>query len=106
MKRTKIQQTKTGEPTESPENKIKKAIKEKQTQFYREVLLSKNSKEIGKVIHRIINPNMSTLQDDPFVLNKFFNKTAERLVGQNATTDYDILSRIDSLTSSHDSFNL
>ena len=35
-----------------------------------------------------------------------FNKTAERLVKQNATTDDVILSQIDSLTSSHDSFKL
>ena len=41
---------------------------------------------------------MSTLQTDPSALNEYFNKTAERLVGQNATTD-DVLSHIDSLTS-------
>ena len=45
--------------------KIKKAVKEKKTQFYRKVLSSKNSKEIWKVIHRILNPNMSTLQLHP-----------------------------------------
>ena len=85
-------------------NKIKKAIKEKKTQFYRKVLSSKNSKEIWKVIYRILNPNMNTLHADPSALNVFFNKTAERLVGQNARTDDDILSHIDSLTRSHDSF--
>ena len=87
-------------------NKIKKVIKEKKTQFYRKVLTSKNSKEIWKVIHRILNTNMSTLQIDPSALNEFLNKTAERLTGQNATTDDVILSYIDSLTSSHDSFKL
>ena len=87
-------------------NKIKKAIKEKRTQFYRKVLSSKNSKEIWKVIHRILNTNMNTLHADPSALNVFFNKTAERLVGQNAATDDDILSYIDSLTSSHDSLKL
>ena len=87
-------------------NKIKKAIKEKKTQFYRKVLSSKNNKEIWKVIHRILNPNMNTLHSDPSALNVFFNKTAERLVGQNATTDDNILSHIDSLTSNHDSFKL
>ena len=79
-------------------NKIKEAIKDKKTQFYRKVLSSKNSKEIWKVIHRILNPNMSTLQTDPSALNEYFNKTAERLVGQNAATD-DVLSHINSLTS-------
>ena len=87
-------------------NKIKKAIKEKKTQFYRKVLSSKNNKEIWKVIHRILNPNMSTLQADPSVLNEFFNKTAERLVRQNATTDGIILSHIDLLTSGHNSLKL
>ena len=87
-------------------NKIKKVIKEKKIQFYGKVLSSKNSKEIWKVTHRIVNPNMSTLQADPSALNEFFNKTAERLVTQNATTDGVILSHIDSLTSRHDSFKL
>ena len=87
-------------------NKIKKMIKEKKTQFYRKVLSSKNSKEIWKVIYRILNANMSTLQIDPSALNEFLNKTAERLVGQNATTDDVILSHIDSLTSRHGSFKL
>ena len=36
-------------------NKIKKEIKEKKTQFYRNVLYSKNSKEICKLIHCILN---------------------------------------------------
>ena len=106
MKRTKIQQTKTGKPTESPETKSKKRSKKKKLNSIEKVLSSKNSKKIWKVIHRILNPNMSTLQADPSALNELFNKTAERLVGQNATTDDDILSHIDSLTSSHDSFKL
>ena len=49
---------------------------------------------------------MSTLHADPSALNEFFNKTAERLVMQNATTDGVILSHIDSLTSSNDSLGL
>ena len=64
------------------------------------------SKEIWKVINRIPNPNMSTLQADPSALNEFFNKTAKRFVRQNATIDGLILSHIDSLTSNHDSFKL
>ena len=45
-------------------------------------------------------------KNEVFHLNVFFKKKAERFVGQNATTDDDILSHIDSLTSSHDSFKL
>ena len=49
---------------------------------------------------------MSTLQADPSALNEFFNKTAERLVMRNVTTDGVILSHIDSLTSCHDRLEL
>ena len=49
---------------------------------------------------------MSTLQADPSPLDEYFNKTAERPAEQNATTDDVILSHIDSLISSHDSFKL
>ena len=49
---------------------------------------------------------MSKLQADPSAIIEFFNKTAERIVGQNATNDDVILSHIDSVTSSYDSFNL
>ena len=87
-------------------NKIKKVIREKKTQFYRKTLSSRNSKEIWKVIYRILVLNTSTLQADPFALNEFFNKMAERLFGQNATTDDVMLSKIDSFTGSHDSFKL
>ena len=48
---------------------------------------------------------MSALQADPSALNEFFNKMAERLVGQNAITD-DIISDLDLATSSHNSFKL
>ena len=47
---------------------------------------------------------MNTLQADTSALNEL--TTAERGVMQNATTDRVILSHIDSLTSSHDSFKL
>ena len=49
---------------------------------------------------------MSTLQTDSSALNEFFCKTAERLVGQNATTDDVILSHTDSLAGTHDNFKL
>ena len=40
-----------------------------------------------EVIHRILSPNPKTLKVDPEKLNKFFNKTAERLVGKRKTDD-------------------
>ena len=106
MKRTKMQQTKTGEPTESPETKSRKRSKKKKLNSTETFYLQKPAKKIWKVIHRILNPNMNTLQADTSALNEFFNKTAERHAMQNGTTDGVILSHIDSLTSSHDSFKL
>ena len=106
MKGTKIQQTKTGTTTESPETKSKKRSKKRKLNSAEKFYLQKNSKEIWKVIHCILNPNMSTLQADPSALNEFFNKTAESLVMKNVTTDGVILSHIDLLTSSHGSFKL
>ena len=97
-----VLQIKTGESTESPGTKSKKRSKKRKLNSTEKLYLPKNSKEIWKVIHGILNPNISTLQVDPSALNK----TAERLVGQNGTTDDVILSHIDSLTSRHDSFKL
>ena len=49
---------------------------------------------------------MSTLQADPYALNEFFNKMAERLVEKNATSHDVVLSDIDLLTSSHGSYKI
>ena len=64
------------------------------------------TEKIFTVIHRILNPNMNRLQADPSALNQFFNKTAERLVRENATNDDVILSYIDSRTNNPNRFKL
>ena len=46
---------------------------------------SKTKNDIRKVIHRILSPNPKTLKIDPEKLNKFFKKTAERLVRKRKT---------------------
>ena len=46
---------------------------------------------------------MNMLRADPSALNEFFNKTAERLVGENVKV---ILSLIDLLTNNPNSFKL
>ena len=106
MKRTKMQQKKTGEPTKSPETKSRKRSTKKKLNSTETFYLQKPAKKNWKVIHRILNLNMNTLQANTSAPNEFFNKTAERHAMQNATTDGVILSHIDSFTSSHDSFKL
>ena len=54
-------------------NKLKKKIKDTKTAFYNKILTSKNSKEIWKIVHRILNPSDKTLQADTKELNKYFN---------------------------------
>ena len=56
-------------------NKLKKKIKDTKAAFYKKILISKNSKEIWKIIHRILNPSNKTLEADTNGLNKFFNDT-------------------------------
>ena len=55
MKPTKIQQTKIGETTESPETKSKKRSKKTKLNSTEKFYVQKNSREIWKVIHRILN---------------------------------------------------
>lgn len=47
---------------------------------------------------------MNTHQASSSSLNKFFSKTADRLVGENAISNYVILSHIDSLANNFNSF--
>ena len=41
----------------SARNKLKKKNKWHKTAFYKKILTSKNSKEIWKIVHRIVNPS-------------------------------------------------
>ena len=69
---TNTPQTKTFKTSKTSEIKLTNHQK-KTTYFYRNILSSKNSKELQKVIHHILSPNENTLKADPTVLNKFFN---------------------------------
>ena len=51
-------------------NKLKKKIKETKTEFYKKILTSKNSKEIWKIAHSILNPSDKTLAADTNELNR------------------------------------
>ena len=60
-------------------NKLKKKIKDTKATFYKIILTSQNSKEIWKIVHRILNPSDKTLEADTNELNKCFNQTGKRL---------------------------
>ena len=60
-------------------NKLKKKIKDTKTEFYKKILTSKNSKEIWKIVHRILSPSDKTLEADTNELNQYFNETGKRL---------------------------
>ena len=48
--------------------------------FYKKILTSKNTKEIWKIVHRILNFSEKTLNADTNELSKYFNQTATRLI--------------------------
>ena len=101
-----IQAPQSWEKFRAIRNKIKKVIREKKASFYKKVFQSKNKNLIWKVIHRILSPNPKTLKVDPEKLNKFFNKTAERLVGKRQTDNASLQSYISSLKDKSNRFNL
>ena len=60
-------------------NKLKEKIQDTKTAFYKKILISKNSKEIWKIVHRILNPSDKTLEADTNELNQHFKETGKRL---------------------------
>ena len=60
-------------------NKLKEKIQDIKTAFYKEILTLKNSKEIWKIVHRILSPSDKTLEADTNELNQYFNETGKRL---------------------------
>ena len=69
------------------------------------MLSSKKSKEVWKVIHRILHPNPQGITMQPDKLNNFFASTAERTIGINThhVDDYaSIINLIQSLPANVD----
>ena len=58
---------------------------------------SKNTKDIWKVVHHILNPKCTTLEGKVNDINKFFNNTTERVTGKEAVKTSDIYRTITSL---------
>ena len=67
------------------------------TSFYKNILNSKNMKDIWKVIYRILNPKSTTLEGNVNDINKFFNNTAARVTGKEPVKMSDIYHTITSL---------
>ena len=57
---------------------LKSQNKETKAPFYQKILTSKNSKEIWKVIYRIIRPNESTSKAERKEPSKCFNETTKK----------------------------
>ena len=53
-------------------------------------MTSKNTKDVWKVIHRILNPKNTTLEGNVNDINKFFNTTAAHVTGKQPVKTCDI----------------
>ena len=87
-------------------NKLKSKIEETKTACYKKILSSKNSKEIWKVVHRILKPNDNTLKVDTNKLNKYSNDTATRLVSRKSMSKKELTGLIDSFNNKENAFQL
>ena len=87
-------------------NKLKSKMKEIKTAFCKKILSSKNSKEIWKVVHRILKPNDNTLKVDKDKLNKYFNNTAARLVSRKSVSKNELTGLIYSFNDKRNAFKL
>ena len=87
-------------------NKFKSKIKETKTAFYKKIFSSKNSREIWKVVHRILKPNDNTLKVDTNKLNKYFNDTASRFVSRKSMNKKELTGLIDSFNNKENAFQL
>ena len=84
-------------------NKLTKKIKTK-TAFYKKILTSKNSKEIWKIVHCILNPSEKTLEADTNELNKYFNQTGKRLTTTKPHSNDELKNLIGSFPDENNGF--
>ena len=81
----------------SVRNKLKSAIRTARKVFIEKALYSNKSREVWKVIHRVLKPSARPLQFDPDELNDFFATTAQRTLETQATPIEDLTCLIDNL---------
>ena len=60
------------------------------TLFYKNILNSRNTEDIWKVIHCILNLKSTTLERTVNDIKKFFNSTATLVAGKESVTTSDI----------------
>ena len=89
-------------------NSIKIKIREAKKNFVKKALSSNKSKEIWRIIHRILKPSPKPLRFDPDSLNEYFINTGHRLMGSTSDSTEDLLNYIDTLTTNNkeDGFRL
>ena len=78
-------------------NRLKQAIRPVRKSFIEKALSSNKSREIWRVIHRILKPSPKPLRIDPDELNVHFFTTAQRTIGAPATSLDTLANIIDSL---------
>ena len=86
-------------------NKLKKK-KRHERSILREILTSKNSKEIWKVVHRILNPSNKTIEADTNELNKYFNQTGKCLTTTQPHSNDELKNLIGSFPDKNTGFQL
>ena len=67
------------------------------TSFYKKILTSKNTKEIWKRVHRILNPSGKTPNANTIELNKYFTATATRLIVSKTYNNDELKNLMESL---------
>lgn len=81
----------------SVRNKSKSAIRTARKAFIEKALNSNKSREVWKVIHRVLKPSARPLRFDPDELNDFFATTAQRTLETRVTPIEDLTCLIDNL---------
>ena len=81
----------------SVRNKLKSAIRTARKAFIEKALYSNKSREVWKVIHRVLKPSARPLRFDPDELNDFFATTAQRTLETRATPIEDLTCLMDNL---------
>ena len=66
-------------------NQLKSAIKQTKRAFVKKLLSNKNSSETWKVINKVLHPSPKAIKVDPDETNEFFNQTAIRTTGKEAS---------------------
>ena len=77
---------------------LKEKIKAAKQHFIDKALSSSKSKEVWRVIHRILHPPLQSLRLDVNSLNRYFANTAQRTLGStNTNPKEDLFSFINTL---------